>query len=440
MKNKYKRFINIYEKEIKQYRDKYYKNIIQYSNTNTTYPTISFYLLPIIVSILILILLNFSIIGYLVSFLSIIVINYILKIITNTFKMEAINEYKEQLKKHGYFSIEDYENQIKKIITGPGGYYETLQQELIEKYSINQNTRRITTTSGEEYYLWTNSTRDKIQLLNTRTTQKPEIKTIALADVRYFRIDHNKKSIIINTSKEDYFFKEDNLNIINEIMKEKRLENIKSFTPSIYIDDFEIYMHSLKTEEEKINQEKIKEISATTNIIIACVICLIIFVAITNIIEKYQVILHAANILSLTIISSKLRKVLSIKVNKNKGDIEYINELNTNQECIERFEELKYVLGISNSYDRIYSKEGAEYLTWIANGYFHVFLNVIYFNVVYMSIKVSDVAYYKVENKICEIKLKDKKLEFTSDAENAFKKILPNKDYYWLKVIKTNKI
>lgn len=433
MKNKYKRFINIYEKEIKQYRDKYYKNIIQYSNTNTTYPTVSFYLLPIIVSILILILLNFSIIGYLVSFLSIIVINYLLKIITNTFKMEAINEYKEQLKKHGYFSIEDYENQIKKIITGPGGYYETLQQELIEKYSINQNTRRITTTSGEEYYLWTNSTRDKIQLLNTRTTQKPEIKTIALADVRYFRIDHNKKSIIINTSKEDYFFKEDNLNIINEIMKEKRLENIKSFTPSIYIDDFEIYMHSLKTEEEKNNQEKIKEISATTNIIIACVICLIIFVAITNIIEKYQVILHAANILSLTIISSKLRKVLSIKVNKNKGDIEYINELNTNQECIERFEELKYVLGISNSYDRIYSKEGAEYLTWIANGYFHVFLNVIYFNVVYMSIKVSDVAYYKVENKICEIKLKDKKLEFTSDAENAFKKILPNKDYYWLK-------
>lgn len=433
MKNKYKRFINIYEKEIKQYRDKYYKNIIQYSNTNTTYPTVSFYLLPIIVSILILILLNFSIIGYLVSFLSIIVINYILKIITNTFKMEAINEYKERLKKHGYFSIEDYENQIKKIITGPGGYYETLQQELIEKYSINQNTRRITTTSGEEYYLWTNSTRDKIYLLNTRTTQKPEIKTIALADVRYFRIDHNKKSIIINTSKEDYFFKEDNLNIINEIMKEKRLENIKSFTPSIYIDDFEIYMHSLKTEEEKINQEKIKEISATTNIIIACVICLIIFVAITNIIEKYQVILHAANILSLTIISSKLRKVLSIKVNKNKGDIEYINELNTNQECIERFEELKYVLGISNSYDRIYSKEGAEYLTWIANGYFHVFLNVIYFNVVYMSIKVSDVTYYKVENKICEIKLKDKKLEFTSDAENAFKKILPNKDYYWLK-------
>ena len=433
MKNKYKRFINIYEKEIKQYRDKYYKNIIQYSNTNTTYPTISFYLLPIIVSILILILLNFSIIGYLVSFLSIIVINYLLKITTNTFKMEAINEYKEQLKKHGYFSLEDYENQIKKIITGPGGYYETLQQELIEKYSINQNTRRITTTSGEEYYLWTNSTRDKIYLLNTRTTQKPEIKTIALADVRYFRIDHNKKSIIINTSKEDYFFKEDNLNIINEIMKEKRLENIKSFTPSIYIDDFEIYMNSLNTEEEKNNQEKIKEISATTNIIIACVICLIIFVAITNIIEKYQVILHAANILSLTIISSKLRKVLSIKVNKNKGDIEYINELNTNQECIERFEELKYVLGISNSYDRIYSKEGAEYLTWIANGYFHVFLNVIYFNVVYMSIKVSDVAYYKVENKICEIKLKDKKLEFTSDAENAFKKILPNKDYYWLK-------
>ena len=433
MKNKYKKFINIYEKEIKPYRDKYYKNIIQYSASNTTYPTISFYLLPIIVSILILVLLNFSIIGYLVSLLSIIAINYILKIITNTFNMESINEYKEQLKKYGYFSIEEYEKKIKKIITGPGAYYETLQQELINKYGINQNTRRITTISGEEYYLWTNSKRDKIQLLNTRATQKPEIKTIALADVRYFRIDQIRKCIIVNTSKEDYFFKEESLNIINEIMKEKRLENIKSFTPSVYIDDFEIYMHSLKTEEEKLNQEKTKEISSSTSIIIACIVCLIILVAITNIIDKYKIILHIANILSLCIISIKLRKVLSIKINKNKNDIEYINELNKNQECIERFEELKYVLGISNSYDKIYSKEGAEYLTWIANGYFHVFLNVIYFNVVYMSIKVSDVAYYKVENKTCEIKLKDKKLEFTSEAENAFKKILPNKDYYWLK-------
>ena len=72
-------------------------------------------------------------------------------------------------------------------------------------------------------------------------------------------------------------------------------------------------------------------------------------------------------------------------------------------------------------------------MTWIANGYFHVFLNIIYFNVVYMSVKISDVIYYKIEGKECLVKLKDRTLHFTKDAVNVFSKILPNKDYEWLK-------
>lgn len=433
MKNKYKRFIDTYEKEIKQYRDAYYRNIIQYSNKTSKFPTISFYLIPILISIMSLIILDFQIIGYIISFLLIFITNYLLKLVTNLFNLEVANEYFEVLKKHNYLSIEDYEKKLKRIVIGPGGYYEYLLNELITKYQINENTRKLITTSGEEYFIWTNSKKDTILLLNTKTNKKPEIKSILISDVRYFRIDPQRKTIVVNTSKEDFFFKEECLTIINEIMKEKRLENIKSFTPATYIDDFEIYMHSIKSDENKLNQTKERKIITSVNTIVVCSIALIALVALSYFLNEYSTIINIICIAILCVISIKLRTALSIKINKTKLDTDYIQELNTNPECIERFEELKYILGISNAYDKIYSKEGAEYITWLANGYFHVFLNVIYFNVVYMSIKASDVIYYKKEGKTCEIKLKDKSLEFNSDAEAVFQKILPNKDYYWLK-------
>ena len=139
------------------------------------------------------------------------------------------------------------------------------------------------------------------------------------------------------------------------------------------------------------------------------------------------------NIVLLIITSTQLFNALSIKLSKGKSEREYLKELNNNPEIIARFEELKYVLGINNKYDRVYTKEGAEYITWLANGYFHVFLNLIYFNVVYMVVKMSDVTYYKKEKNECIIKLKNRTLTFKPEAEQVFKKILPNKDYNWLK-------
>ena len=116
-----------------------------------------------------------------------------------------------------------------------------------------------------------------------------------------------------------------------------------------------------------------------------------------------------------------------------KSDIQTIRELNNNPEYIHIFKELKYVLGINDNYDKVYTKEGAEYVTWVANGYFHVFLNMIYFNAVYMSVKTSNVKYFKEDINSCDIKLKDKTLEFTKDSSVIFQRLLPNKDYHWIK-------
>ena len=218
-----------------------------------------------------------------------------------------------------------------------------------------------------------------------------------------------------------------------EILKEKKLENIKTHTPEVYIDDFEIYMHQFKSNEEKENSEKIDKITIYLNRIIVLVICLVIGITLSNFLVDYKTLFQIINIGLLIITSTQLFNALSIKLSKGKSEREYLKELNNNPEIIARFEELKYVLGINNKYDRVYTKEGAEYITWLANGYFHVFLNLIYFNVVYMVVKMSDVTYYKKEKNECIIKLKNRTLTFKPEAEQVFKKILPNKDYNWLK-------
>lgn len=431
--NQNKKFIEKYEKEIKGYRDNYYRNIINKSQNPKQYPTITFYIIPIIIAILILLLLGFNIQGYIVSFLSIIISNYIIKCLSKTFKLEQSNEYLEAINRCGYFSIEEYEKKINEIITGPNGYYQETLNKLIEKYKIDEQTRRVTTIKGEEYYYWTSKNRDKIMLLNTKANQKPEIKTIVIGNIRYFRIDPYKKALILNTSSDIYYFKENTLDIFNELLKEKRLENIKTFTPGTYIDDFEIYIHNIRSEENKLKQKNEDKITIYVNSIVVLSICLALIVAFLIIIDNFHFILNTIAIILEIAISIKLRGALNIEKRITKTDIEYIKELNSNPENYERFEELKYVLGIKPTYDRIYTQEGAEYITWLSNGYFHVFLNLIYFNAVYMSVKLNDVKYYKTDKNECSVKLKDKTLVFTKDAEKVFKKILPNKDYYWLK-------
>lgn len=438
-KNKNRNFIEKYEREIKDYREKYYKNILIYGANAKQYPTLSFFLIPIIIAILILLALSFNIIGYIIALISVFVTNYLIKYFSKILNAEPTNEYLEIIRRNGYHSIEEYEEKVKKIITGPTGYYQNLLNELIVKYKIDETTRKIYTTNGEEYYFWVSSHKDKIMLLNTKATKRPEIKIITISNVRYFRIDNARNCVVVNTSSEDYFFKIDAFDQINEVMKEKRLENIKTFTPATYIDDFEIYMHSIKSEENKKNKIKEDKLALYVNTIAIASICLGIIVALAFIIKEYEVLFNVIGVILLSIISTKLRCALSIKITNAKTDNEYIKELNSNPECIERFEELKYVLGIKPTYDSVYTLEGAEYKTWLVNGYFHVFLNLIYFNVVYMSVKLSDVTYYKLEENECIVKLKDKTLSFTKDAEQVFRKILPNKDYYWLKGYQNNK-
>ena len=67
-----KKFIKIYEREIKEYRDEYYRNIILNNNkTSNTYPVLTF-LIPLVISALILVLSEFTILSYIISIITLI--------------------------------------------------------------------------------------------------------------------------------------------------------------------------------------------------------------------------------------------------------------------------------------------------------------------------------------------------------------------------------
>lgn len=427
-----KKFIKIYEREIKEYRDEYYRNIILNNNkTSNTYPVLTF-LIPLVISALILVLSEFTILSYIISIITLISLNLLIYFLF-TSRIDK-NEYLEAIRKYGYRSIEDYERKLKKYTSGPEGYYNTLLLDLIEKYNINSSTKVIRTTNNEEYFIWSNKNKDKIYLLNTQINHKPEAKIISVSNIRYFRVDPTNQNVIFKTHNELYTFKPETITVFNELIKNKRLENIKSFDPGTYINDYEIYMHKIKKNMEKDYTTKKEKFDASIHNTIYLLIAITLIIVITNIIEDISNITNIINCFLLILLNYSINGILNNIVKENiKSDIQTIRELNNNPEYIHIFKELKYVLGINNNYDKVYTKEGAEYITWIANGYFHVFLNLIYFNSVYMAVKASDVKYYKVDKDSCDIKLKDKTLEFTKESQVVFSKLLPNKDYNWIK-------
>ncbi len=439
MKNKYKKFVDDYENRVKKYRDEYYKNIVINSSVYNNGINSSFiYLGSFVVGFLILIFLDFSIISYIIAFVAMLILSVLIKFLIKLMKLDSDNNYLNEIRKLGFFSIDDYEKKLKSYVIGNGGYYENLLNELIKEYNINETVRKISGINGEEYYIWTNQHQDKINLLNSKINVRPEVKSIKISAIRYYRLDNQRKMIVLKTDVEEMYFNESALPVFNEMIKMKKLENLITFNPEDYINDFELYMHGMKSSiNNKIIQEK-KILSSEISKLMIYLIAIGALIGLGYLFEDYKLIINIVSVGVVFLINRQIKMIINSKVTKAGTDDEYIKYFNSNQDCLEKFRELKYSLGISDSFDKVYTTEGACYLTWVANGYFHVFLNMVFFNVVYMAINTSDVLYYKVEGKECLLKLKDKTLAFTSDAAIVFAKVLPNKDYQWLKGYQNN--
>lgn len=431
------KFVQIYETKIKEYRKEYYKNIM---NLTTTHDNKSYYkilnIVPYFLAIIIILIGGFSIPAEVFSLISFIIINIVIKLIFKSTDLDTSNKYLREIMKYGYYSIEDYEEKLKKYVTGPNGYYNIVLNDIMTEYNISDKTRKVSGLHGEIYYIWTNGKQDTLLLLNAKCNEKPEIISIRFVNIRYFRVDNQNKEIVLKTDLEEYYFNLDALDVLNELIKEKRFENLISYKPEDHINDFELYMHKIKSDIVGKAEKEKREASSYLCLIIFYVIGIILIIASKYIVKNHIALLNIVNLVLFIMLIFNIKKLIFSETGLVLTDDDYIRILNTDEKCRERFKELKFALGIKDSYDRVYSNEGACYLTWVANGYFHIFLNLIYFNVVYMAIKQTDVLYFAKNGNECEIKLKDKTLTFTKDAADVFSKLLPNKDYNWIKGFK----
>ena len=436
MTRKKEKFINSYETKIKEIRKEYYRNITKYSNNE-----IDRYIIELILKVLpgfLGILLLFTSKYDIKTVIFVIVLSIVLSVLIDFYfdkkGLESSNKYLKEIRKLGYFTIEDYEHKLKEYVTGEEGEYSKLQAQLIKKYNITQDTDVIEDLGGNRYYLWFDNVSSKIYILDTKLNTKPEVETFRLSDIRYFRLDRKRNLTVLKTDTEEKYFNKKTYDTLSKYIKSKQFENLKIYEPEENINDFERYMHKIKKEIDKdidYDQDK-KNVYISNIIILIIILCGFSILLKLKFEENLYMIIKLAMLVEVGILNFNLVEYLQYKPMQRKTEKEYINLINSNEECISRFNELKISLGIPSNADKVYTKEGAEYLTWTANGYFHVFLNVIYFNSVYMVVKLKDVMYYQGNKKECIVKLKDKELQFEPEAKIIFDKILPNKDLNWI--------
>ena len=433
-------FIKNYEKYVYEARKEYYENITIYNKGYSIKNLIVY--LPIIVAVIgvFFALLNgFDIKGMIIAFVVVVVLNIAIKIMEKLFKLNNLSNYENAIRRLGFFSIESYEKALKLYVTGRFGYYTKLLNNYKQQYGLNEKSKVIVDINGFPFYIFTDSKMDKIILLPANTNLKPKLDIIKYGSIRYYRVDTFKQMIVLKTNNDEYFFKMNALQVFNELIKEKEYKNLGSFNPAEYISDFELFMHKKKRE---IKDKLYIDNSISFTALIQAAVCVGV-IAVSFIIEKhtggYETILVIARLISIFLIAIFTNTFIHYFSGIVYGEDDYIRIINNDPKIIERFNELKLALNIRNDYDTIYSLEGAPYLTWYCNGYFHLFLNAIYFDVVYMVINPKTIQYFKVEGNECIIKMDNSVLAFKSNAKRVLGKVIPNKDYDWLHRIEKNR-
>ena len=426
---KAKKFINEYETKIKKLRDRYYEKVHskEYKDTTFTpnYNAISITVTLIICTLILVFLHGFigDMVALIITTSSIIITRYIIKEDDNL----QNNDFIRAIRKAGYLTIEAYDEKLREYVTGPCGIYKKELEELKDIYNITRDTDVLYAQNNDRYFAWHNKEKNTINLLNTKITEKPEVKSIHMDRIRYYRFDKTQKLIILKTDTEDYYFLPRSLEEIEELLPGKDFHSSKTFEPEEYINDFENYIAKVRKEIENKEKSCSKKKIIARNSAIALASIMITCIIIEALIPKLKIFTIIIPIIALIPYSLNLSRYFREYFRIPKNEYEIIKAINNDQTNINRFNELKVSLAIDNTSQVVYTKEGEQYLTWIRNGYFHLFLNVIQSDVVYIVVKEDDVEYFKPEEKVCTLKLKNKKIAFKPCAADIFEKVIPNK-------------
>ncbi len=434
MNNKVK-FINTYENIIKPLREDYYKNKVKQGLVDNVFNKSLFIinLAPIIMAIFLCTFGQFTLKSTIITLLFLLISNIFISTIKKQYNIYESN-YELEIRKMGFLSINQYEKNIKKFITGENGYYKEVLQNLISTNNFTkENIYNLKDLKGRTYIIRNNEQNNELYIINNNLKDLPTLTKLKYDNIRYYRLDKNNNRIILKTDMDEWYYEKENEIVFKNLIPNKSIASENVTKKEEYINDFKRYMSRIKNKDIIKNNENDKIKANNKSKAILLIILEIILILLLNLYIDYKLWLSIFYVIILIGINHYLLKYLQIKNNTMKSDKDYILYLNNNKDCQDKFAELKLALNIPNEVQKIYSDEGAEFLTWNNEGYFHLFLNLIYFDVIYLSVKIADIDYYKIEDNYCILIIKGKKYSFTKEAEDKFSKLLPNKEYNWVK-------
>ena len=424
MDEKLKDFLETYESKMKFIRKLYLKDVNNNDNSENDFILIGIFgILSIIFSAIILVILDFNIIGYVISLITLI----ILCLIYSYFVVKLMSyksRYLYAVKKRGYKDIDEYENELSNYLTGPDAYYATILDELKAEHNITEKTKRIKDIYDVDYYIWME--KNILYVLPDDTEYRPEIKSYDLNNIRYYRVDLHNNYVVLKTSTDEYQFDMESANAIKELLPNKNFKNAKNYRPEDYINDYEIFMHNFKKEIENKNDNYRDYLINALILVVALIISFIILGVLSNTLSSFKIFVKIVSVVNLVVLFDRMKKLVRYRsLMYSINDVIY--EINCDRDVLCHFYELKIALNINDDYDVVLSNKGYPYNVWVSNNYFHLFLDVAYYNVVYVVLGLKNDIKYKVRNGETVLKLKDKTFKFNKEASLVFDKLLNNK-------------
>ena len=418
---KAKEFVETYENKLKYIRDMYLRNIYSNAGNNYDHVLVSIFgTLSIIFTVLVLYILEFSMIGYFLSLITLLILTLVYSYFSVKL-MNAKSRYLYAIRKRGYRSIEEYEDDISLYLSGPNGLYTRVLEDLMKEYKIDENTNIVTDVNDREYYIWKEE--DNVCILSKSTDELPKVRIYALDNIRYYRVDMNNNYLVLKTSTEEYQFTLECADLLKKLLPRKDFKSVKNYHPEDYINDFEIYMHSFKKDINNKNDIYRDYLVNSLVLSVSFLIAFIILGIINSSFSKFNLFVELLSVVVIVLLFNKLRKLIRYKI-LMYTDSDIVYEMNNDNDVLNHFNELKVALKISDNCDTIVSTGGYPYIVWVANDYLHLFLNVAYYNVVYIVIGLKNDIKYKVKNGETIIRLKDKTYHFEKDANIVFDKLL----------------
>lgn len=435
-------FVQIYETDIKKYRDAYLGSIkksteeeeeIELDNNNDILFSVSkrtmqqvfvfFFAFAVLYSF------DFHIISVIFCIIVTAILSYFIAYLNRNDSSIYVDEYKKKIKKLGYLTLDEFEDDLELYVTGEYGQYAKIFNQLLIDNNIDlDNMEPIYSINGEKTYIWLDDA--FVYMLNASFNEKPEIIKEPIGSIVYYRTDYNKKQIVLKSYTKEYYFQEIAVVTLSKLFPGKEYSSKNLLKPELVISDYRTFIYDLKNILETGETTQMYRVKMSDKDFYSIFLGFIIFSLLNYIPNLHIILLNIFRLVALIFlykIEDALFNLYSVNFISSKKEEDVLNQIKNNKKCQDKFVETKWGLNInSDNCAKIYTIENQEYLIWREGNNLCLFYNEVYYDLIYTSCKVSQIKEYHSDATIFYIKINDKLFAFKIDAAPTITQLITN--------------